>query len=207
MTESPLQVHLVIANIQKRHNIRALISTGLALGVTSFLVVGQPKLDLDPHSSNNTMPATLRHALLPCGNETNQNDDAVLVTPPHPRGKAWVRRFPKWKDCVEYLQQQGIPLVGVEIDARAISIAELLQYLETEKARIQQLALVMGNEGQGLSATQMQNCQHLVRLPQYGAGTASYNVYVAASLVLQRLHQYQTTGTTQSTTIAHTKPP
>lgn len=89
-----------------------------------------------------------------------------------------------------HLQQCGIPLVGVEIDERAITVTKLV---ERHLPTLRRVAIVMGNEAQGLSAGQMRDCDRLVRLPQYGVGTASFNVYVAAGLVLQRIHQYQTT--------------
>uniref|UniRef100_A0A7S3L1W2 tRNA/rRNA methyltransferase SpoU type domain-containing protein n=1 Tax=Amphora coffeiformis TaxID=265554 RepID=A0A7S3L1W2_9STRA len=192
-----LQVSLVIANIQKRRNIQALISTALAMGVTSILIVGQPKLELDPTSANNTIPLYLRKCLIPLDSEQDPNNESTSSTPP-PRGKAYLQRFAKWNDCIAYLRQHAIPLAGVEIDARAITVQQLLDQIQTSPQQNETttttLALVMGNEGQGLSVAQLQDCDLLVRLPQYGVGTASYNVYVAASLVLQRLHQYQTTN-------------
>lgn len=188
-----LQLHLVIANIQKRKNVQALIGTALALGVSFIHVVGLPALDLDPHSEQNSLPPWLRPALIVTTTTTTDHDVTTTTRPPPPppppRGQALLQRFAKWKDVVAYLQQHNIPLVGVEIDDRAVSVAELLTLCQEKEMK--QLAVVMGNEGQGLQPHQMADCQHLVRLPQYGSGTASYNVYVAASLVLQRLHQYQ----------------
>lgn len=49
------------------------------------------------------------------------------------------------------------------------------------------LAFMLGNEGQGLSERQMRNCDSFVYIAQYGPGTASLNVAVAASIVL---HHY-----------------
>ena len=48
-------------------------------------------------------------------------------------------------------------------------------------------AFMMGNEGQGLSERHIQLCDSFVYIPQYGGGTASLNVAVAASIVL---HQF-----------------
>lgn len=45
-------------------------------------------------------------------------------------------------------------------------------------------AFMLGNEGQGLSPKQMALCDRFVYIPQYGVGTASLNVAVAASIVL-----------------------
>jgi tRNA(Leu) C34 or U34 (ribose-2'-O)-methylase TrmL len=46
------------------------------------------------------------------------------------------------------------------------------------------VAFMLGNEGQGLSNRQIRLCDSFVYIPQYGAGTASLNVAVAASIVL-----------------------
>lgn len=190
-----LVTNLVIANISKRPNVRALICTALAMGVSTILVVGQPSLVLDADSPDNGLQPYLRHCLIPRPPK-NDNDD---MSQSPPRGRAFLIRFDKWAECVAFLQAREIPLVGVEIDAGAITIHQLLHKVQTSSSSCVSIALVMGNEGQGLSATQIKDCEELVRLPQYGAGTASYNVYVAASLVLQRLHQYQTRTTCATT--------
>eukprot|EP00884_Botryococcus_braunii_P005995 jgi/Botrbrau1/15397/Bobra.43_2s0025.1 len=43
---------------------------------------------------------------------------------------------------------------------------------------------MLGNEGAGLSEAQMRECDAFVYIPQYGCGTASLNVTVAASIAL-----------------------
>lgn len=98
-------------------------------------------------------------------------------------GRMPIQRFEKWKDCVLHLQENGIRLVGVEIHKDAQSIESFFD------ASVP-IAFLMGNEGQGLSAKQMECCDGFVRIPQYGGGTASLNVYVAASIVLHRYHQF-----------------
>lgn len=45
-------------------------------------------------------------------------------------------------------------------------------------------AFLLGNEGTGLSAKEYEICDFFVYIPQYGCGTASLNVTVAASIVL-----------------------
>lgn len=46
---------------------------------------------------------------------------------------------------------------------------------------------MLGNEGQGFNDRQMRVCDSFVYISQYGVGTASLNVAVAASIVL---HHY-----------------
>ena len=107
-----------------------------------------------------------------------------------------VRYFEKWKDCCSFLSEHRILLVGVEIHKDAKTIDEFLDTLTLRATRENQkvhrdIAFVMGNEGQGLLDKQLNSCEAFVRIPQYGVGTASLNVYVAASVVLQRVHQWQ----------------
>ncbi|CAI5486908.1 unnamed protein product [Closterium sp. Naga37s-1] len=45
-------------------------------------------------------------------------------------------------------------------------------------------AFLLGNEGTGLSPTELAVCDSFVYIPQHGPGTASLNVIVAASIVL-----------------------
>lgn len=60
---------------------------------------------------------------------------------------------------------------------------------ETEKGMVEDTAFMMGNEGQGMNEKQMAVCDGFVKISQYGGGTASLNVSVAASIVLQRFYQ------------------
>ena len=47
-------------------------------------------------------------------------------------------------------------------------------------------ALLLGNEGQGLSDAQLALCDRLVYIPQHGNGTASLNVAIAGSIIMHR---------------------
>jgi len=134
-------------------------------------VVGQKCFDLNPNG--NDVPAAIRDYIIQPGHE-EQHEGMV------------VQHFEKWKQFVEYVQSQRILLIGVEIhvDAKFID-----HYFEVSLHH--DLAFLMGNEGQGLSDKQMTVCDGFVRIPQYGNGTASLNVNVAASIILQRMYQYR----------------
>jgi len=94
-----------------------------------------------------------------------------------------ITRFEKWQDCVDYLHQRKIRLVGVEIDEKSKSVSEVLDHHDT--------AFLMGNEGDGIHPKLLKSCGALVKLSQYGVGTASLNVYVAASIVMYKFHMWQ----------------
>lgn len=57
-------------------------------------------------------------------------------------------------------------------------------------------AFMMGNEGSGMNKKQMSLCDGFVKIKQYGGGTASLNVNVAAGIVLHRFHHWATSGDT-----------
>lgn len=193
-----LEVHLVIAGIAKRQNVVTLLQTAVAFGVKTALVVGQEK-NLSPPS----LPTFLQQLLAMAPNASVEGcgvDDGVGQSRQSPYLN--LVRFRKWHNVVEYLREREIPLVGVEIHPSAITVSELLANhlqdgggdgddAQVDGSRRRALALVMGNEGDGLSQAQMDACQYFVRIPQYGSGTASLNVAVAASIVLHQLHTYQ----------------
>lgn len=155
----PQSLYLVIANIGKYRNIRQLVQLAAAMDAR-ILVVGQRK--------NWNVPPDLSEEELVAG------------------------RWDKWHELVEYVQQHDIRLVGIEIHPNAVTVKEFVQQETMNGAEDQQqdgraIALVVGNEGTGLTDKQMASCDQFVRIPQYGAGTASLNVYTAASIVLYNL--------------------
>lgn len=160
----PVLLYLVIANISKRPNVRKLVETAAAFNVR-ILVVGQHKNWKDDN-------AVVPHDLL-------QSQSLSIL------------RFDKWHELVEHLQQHRIRLVGVEIHPDAISVKQLVERMDDDDSNNDEagIALVVGNEGTGLSDKQMASCDQFVRIPQYGSGTASLNVYTAASIVLYNVHQ------------------
>eukprot|EP00891_Asterochloris_glomerata_P002037 jgi/Astpho2/2037/e_gw1.00038.287.1_t len=88
-----------------------------------------------------------------------------------------MRHFEKLEQCCQYLkEEQGCAILGVEITDDAKPVQSQPFQGNT--------AFMVGNEGDGLSEKQMALCDSFVYIPQYGEGTASLNVTVAASIVL-----------------------
>jgi tRNA C32,U32 (ribose-2'-O)-methylase TrmJ len=88
------------------------------------------------------------------------------------------RHYPTLEACCEELKtKHGCEIIGVEITDDAKSV--------NSHPWTGPVAFMLGNEGQGLSERQMRCCDSFVYIPQYGPGTASLNVAVAASIVLQ----------------------
>ncbi|XP_054807018.1 uncharacterized protein LOC129309456 [Prosopis cineraria] len=86
------------------------------------------------------------------------------------------RHFHSLQDARHFLKEKDCDICGVEItdDAKPVN----------QHPFKRSTAFLLGNEGTGLSAKECEICDFFVYIPQYGGGTASLNVTVAASIVL-----------------------
>ncbi len=84
-------------------------------------------------------------------------------------------------EAVTYLRDKGVKIVAVEIHSEAENIeAEPFQG---------DTAFLLGNEGTGLNEDQLNSCDQIVYISQYGSG-ASLNVNVACGIVLHRFSSW-----------------
>ena len=176
--------YLIITNISKRQNIKNLLQLAAAHGCPTVFVVGQRAFEFDPNSNNTDLPPVIQQGVR--------------------SGKMKICKFDKLEECVAYIKSlpcslvvdtastsnnddatkyeaktTTIPIIGVEIDNTSLN-------LESEPFTTTSVAFMMGNEGSGMSDKQMKYCDGFVRISQYGGGTASLNVSVAAGIVLHR---------------------
>lgn len=86
------------------------------------------------------------------------------------------------KELKSFLGAQNVPLIGIEIAENAKSI--LLNPFTIS------IALMPGNEGVGLSASQVRSCDDYIYVPQYGQGIESLNVNVASAIVLNQYTEW-----------------
>ncbi|KAM0948593.1 putative tRNA (guanosine(18)-2'-O)-methyltransferase [Dioscorea sansibarensis] len=87
------------------------------------------------------------------------------------------RHFHSLSDARRYLKEdRGCDICGVEIADGAFPV--------NAQPFTKSTAFLLGNEGTGLSEKECEICDFFVYIPQYGGGTASLNVTVAASIVL-----------------------
>jgi tRNA G18 (ribose-2'-O)-methylase SpoU len=95
-----------------------------------------------------------------------------------------VHRLDSLEQCVQFVQHSlHAQICGIEIIDSALNV-------DTEPFTTS-ICIMVGNEGMGLSAKQMKHCDYFIKIPQYGGGTASLNVSVAASIVMQRFFQWR----------------
>ena len=93
--------------------------------------------------------------------------------------------FENLRSCEKWLQERNIPIVGIEILEGATSVEDY-EFSSHEK-----LAIMLGNEGDGMSKTQLEICREsggFIYIPQYGKGTCSLNVAIAATIIMHRWH-------------------
>ena len=163
--------YLIITNISKRKNVKSLLLEAAAFGCSEIFVAGQKKFEFDPDAADGTdVPPQLGHHL---------RSGAMAIT-----------RFDGIEECVAHIRSMAgggdlpgpVRIVGVEIDDGAIDVED--EPFEGDTA------FMMGNEGQGMNERQMNVCDGFVRIAQYGGGTASLNVSVAAGIVLHRFHHW-----------------
>ncbi|KAK9664833.1 hypothetical protein RND81_14G072000 [Saponaria officinalis] len=86
------------------------------------------------------------------------------------------RHFHSLQQAHSYLKEKDCDICGVEITESAMPVNQHPFRKST--------AFLLGNEGTGLSTKECEICDFFVYIPQYGCGTASLNVTVAASIVL-----------------------
>ena len=152
-------IGLLITNISKSGNIKSLLLAAYAFGCSLVFVCNQPKFNFDFDHPNSDVPKQLRDALK--------------------EGIFKIFRFNSFSECVEHIRILGAQLIGVEIRDDAVDVEE-------DTCFTGNTVLIMGNEGMGLSSKHSSECSKFIRISQYGCGTASLNVYVAASIVLHR---------------------
>ncbi|XAR54608.1 tRNA (guanosine(18)-2'-O)-methyltransferase [Bertholletia excelsa] len=87
-----------------------------------------------------------------------------------------LRHFHSLSDARQFLKERDCDICGVEITDNAVAVNQHPFKKST--------AFLLGNEGTGLSAKECEICDFFVYIPQYGCGTGSLNVTVAASIVL-----------------------
>mmetsp|Transcript_1420 Transcript_1420/g.2594 ORF Transcript_1420/g.2594 Transcript_1420/m.2594 type:complete len:223 (+) Transcript_1420:184-852(+) len=179
------QPYLIICNISKKPNIKSLMKNAVAFGVTTIYVVGQKKFNFNVVES--------------C-EEEEKSDVPTVLRPMIQSGHLHIIQFDKLHECVEHLHNLGIKVIGVEIDESALDVDDTDQCFEgatnagdgdgSSGAGGGGVAFMMGNEGTGMNQKQMSLCDSFVKISQYGGGTASLNVSVAAAIILQRFYTW-----------------
>jgi len=157
------EIIVIAHNIRSTHNIGAIFRTAEGFGVTSVIISGYspyPRLPHDtrlPHIANKLTSQIHKTAL-----------GAEAIVP---------FTYQESPD-IDTLRTQGFTIVGLEQDARAVLLAD---YTPPER-----IALLLGEEVEGLTEELMSACDNLIEIPMRGK-KESFNVSVAAGIALYAL--------------------
>ena len=166
MDEKP-KLYLIITNISKPANIKSLLKAAVAFSAKEILIVGQKKFNFHTEYQKTDIPKILL------------SDDA--------KSRLRIKKFDYLHECVEYVHDVlKASICGVEIVDSARDLEDDPFDGDT--------AIMMGNEGSGMNQKQINACDYFVRIAQYGGGTASLNVNVAANIVMHRFHEWALYG-------------
>jgi len=86
----------------------------------------------------------------------------------------------RWPEDLAALKTAGFQLYGAVLDERAVPLPAV--------RRAEKVALLLGTEGPGLSATARDACDHLITVPM-APGADSLNVATAGAVMLYHLQQ------------------
>ncbi|KAL3815307.1 hypothetical protein ACHAXA_006809 [Cyclostephanos tholiformis] len=203
--------YLIITNISKKQNVKNLLQVAAAYGVTSIFVVGQRRLFVfDPDVDDTDVPPQIRDAIGD-GKLTITKFDKLEECAAHVRGIVAVDGACSNDDGGASRRDHGadddggggggggfggggdgtrVRIIGVEITNTSRNLEDD-PFSSYDWSTSCGFAFMMGNEGSGMTARQMSICDGFVRISQYGGGTASLNVSVAAGLVLHRFFHWR----------------
>lgn len=158
-----LHIILIAHNIRSAHNVGAIFRTAEGFGVERLILSGYtpyPRIEQDPRLPHISAKLTSQIHKTALGTET-MVDFEYRPTPDFAA-----------------LQKDGYVIVGLEQDQRAISLPD---YAAPEK-----IALLLGEEVEGIEQDMRDICDVLVEIPMTGQ-KESFNVSVATGIALYGL--------------------
>lgn len=157
------EILIIAHNIRSTHNVGAIFRTAEGFGVQKIILSGYtpyPKIDKDPrlpHIAEKLTSQIHKTAL-----------DAEGIVPFEYTEQIDLSAFKK----------AGYRLVGLEQSDRSVMLPD---YIPPQK-----IALLLGEEVEGISADLLQQCDDVIEIPMHGK-KESYNVSVAAGIALYAL--------------------
>jgi 23S rRNA (guanosine2251-2'-O)-methyltransferase len=161
-------IYLVLENIRSAHNVGAILRTAEGLGVDSVFLCGYtpyPKLHDDdrlPHIAQRSHQAISKTAL---------GAEATL---------RWYH-VSSAKEAIDILRSKGATIVALEQTPSSVSLNDLTG----DNA----IALLVGNEVEGVAKGTMRLADTVAELPMYGS-KESYNVAAASAMALYHLRNF-----------------
>lgn len=154
-----MKIVVILNNIRSNENVGSIFRTADATGVSKIILCGYTPAPVDRFGRENK---GLTKASL--GAEKNIKWEKVE----------------NLKSASENLKKEDFKIIGIEQDKEAID------YRELKNIKVKNMALVFGNEVDGLSKEDIKLCDVIAELPMLG-GKESLNVSVCAGVVLYSL--------------------
>ena len=103
-----------------------------------------------------------------------------------------IRKFGTLEEAKAWFQERNITLCGVEIVPQAVDVRTHPFVGDTAIMMGNEVRIVLFNnhQGAGMNERQLAMCDQFVYIPQFGHGTASLNVNVAASIVMEHFSSW-----------------
>jgi len=198
-SSAPPHRYLVICNISKAANIKALIAAAAAHRFVPILVASdhlseaecsmlKPSraggIPADGHEDAKEGEVEGKHDRSGC-KSSSSSTSSTSSSSAQVMEDVEVYRVATMDALVAFLTTHAVPLVGIEIldDAKSVSADDA--FTSTK------LALMPGNEGTGLAAAHKARCSRFCYIPHYGVGgTGSLNVSIAATIVLAKFCEW-----------------
>ena len=167
------EIVVVLPDIRSSHNIGSIFRTSDAVGITRIVLAGYSPRPLDKF--NRPQKEIAKTAL---GAE---------------KDIPWIYEESTVK-ALKDLKKQGFTVVGVEQTPKSINYKEFFKNTLNNKKKsskqkqeeIQKIAIVFGNEVEGISNDLLKLCEYVVDIPMKG-NKESLNVSVSAGIILYEL--------------------
>lgn len=154
-----MKIIVILNNIRSSENVGSIFRTCDAVGVTKIILCGYTPAPTDRFGRENK---GLTRASL--GAE---------------KFVEW-EKFESLKEAIEKLKKENYKIIGIEQSKNAIN------YKKLKNIKTKNIALVFGNEVDGLSKDDLSHCDIVAQLPMLGK-KESLNVAVCAGIILYEL--------------------
>ncbi len=149
-------VYLVLDNVIDTYNIGSLFRLADAIGAEKIFICGESEY-----------PPSSRIHKAAVGTEN------------------WVafEKYDKTIDVIKRLKEENIQIIAVEQDKRSVKIKDLNSHV---KFPLAPLAIVVGNETNGINKEVLDASDVIIELPMYGINS-SFNVWGSAAVVAYKI--------------------
>lgn len=161
------EIIVILHNIRSTHNVGSIFRTCEGLGVSKIILSGYTPY---PHVPNDTRLPHIANKLTSQIHKTALGAEGLIPFEYHETPD------------LSRLRADGLRIVGLEQDERSIMLTDY-----TPPAKV---ALILGEEVEGITADLRSECDDLIEIPMHGK-KESFNVSVAAGIALYSLTHLQ----------------